>query len=85
MTSDVGGEFAGDLAAFMRAYGVRQYFTDVSWQNGLVEQNGGTWKSAARKAIKDVWSMGQSHLARAGETRFARLRHAVTGCTRKQE
>ena len=49
------------------------------------KQSGGTWKSAARKAIKDVWSMGQSHLARAGETRFTRLRHAVTDCTRKQE
>ena len=40
----------------MEAHCVRQYFTAsaASWQNGLVERNGGIWKAAARKAIKDV-------------------------------
>ena len=44
----------------MDAHGIRQYFTapEAPWQNGLVERNGGIWKAAARKAIKDVGARG---------------------------
>ena len=50
------GEFEGELGEFMEAHGIRQYVTasEARWQGGLVERNGGIWKAAARKAIKDV-------------------------------
>ena len=56
LISDMGGEFEGELGEFMEALGIRQYFTafEAPWQNGLVERNGGIWRAAARKAIKDV-------------------------------
>ena len=56
LISDMGGEFEGELGEFMEAHGIRQYFTasDAPWQNGLVEGNGGIWKAAASKTIKDV-------------------------------
>ena len=57
---DMGGEFQGELGEFIEAHGIRQYFTasEAPWQNGLVERNGGIWKAAARKAIKDVGARG---------------------------
>ena len=57
---DTGGEFQGELGEFIEAHGIRQYFTasEAAWQNGLVERNGGIWKAAARKAIKDVGARG---------------------------
>ena len=60
LTSDMGGEFEGELCDFMGAHVVRQYFTasEAPWQNGLVERNGGIWKAAARKAIKDIGARG---------------------------
>ena len=56
LISDMGGELEGELGDFMEARGIRQYFTasEAPWQNGLVERNGGIWKAAARKPIKDV-------------------------------
>ena len=60
LISGKGGEFEGELREFMEAHGIRQYFTgsEAPWQNGLVERNGGFWKAAARKTIKDVRSRG---------------------------
>ena len=56
LISDMGGESDGELGEFMEAHGIRQYFTasEAPWQKGLLERNGGIWKVAARKAIKDV-------------------------------
>ena len=56
----MGGEFEGEFGEFMKAHGIRQYFTasEALWQNGLVERNGGIWKAAATKAIKDVGVRG---------------------------
>ena len=56
LISDMGGEFEGELGEFMEAHGIRKYVlpSEAPWQNGLVEFTGGTWKAAARKAIKDV-------------------------------
>ena len=56
LISDIGGKFEGALGEFAEAHGIRQYFTatEALWQNGLVERDGGIWKAAARKAIKDV-------------------------------
>ena len=56
----MGCEFEGELGEFVEAHGIRQYFTasETVWQNGLVERNGGLWKAAARKAIKDVGARG---------------------------
>ena len=60
LTSDMGGEFEGELGESMEAHGIRQYFTasEAAWQNGLVRRNGGIWKAAARKAIKYVGARG---------------------------
>ena len=60
LISDVGVEFDGEFIEFMKAYGIRQYFTasEAPRQSGLVERNGGIWKAAARKAIKDVAARG---------------------------
>ena len=60
LISDVGFEFDGEFSEFMNAYGIRQYFTasEAPRQSGLVERNGGIWKAAARKAIKDVAARG---------------------------
>ena len=60
LISDMGGEFEGELGVCMEAHGIRQYFTasEAPWQNGLVERNGGIWKAAARKVIKDVGARG---------------------------
>ena len=60
LISDMGGEFEGELGEFTEAHGIRQYFTasEDPWQNGLVERNGGIWKAAVRKAIKDVGARG---------------------------
>ena len=56
LISDMGSEFEGEFDEAMEAHGFRQYLTasEAPWQNGLVERNGGIWKAAARKAIKDV-------------------------------
>ena len=57
--SDMGGEFEGELGEFMEAHAIRQNFTaSEAPQNGLVERNGGIWKAAARKPIKDVGARG---------------------------
>ena len=60
LISDTGGEFERDLGEFVEAHDIRQYFTasEAPWQNGLVERNGGIWKAAARKTIKDVGARG---------------------------
>ena len=60
LISDKGGEFQGELGEFIEAHGIRKYFTasQAPWPNGLVERNGGIWKAAARKAIKDVGARG---------------------------
>ena len=60
LISDMGGEFEGELGEFMEACGIRQYFmaSEAPWQNGFVERNGGIWKAAARKTIKDVGARG---------------------------
>ena len=60
LISDIGGEFEGELGEFMEAHGIRQYFTasEAPWQNGPVERNGGIWKAAARKTIKEVEARG---------------------------
>ena len=51
-----GSEFEGELGECMGTHGNGPYFTasEAPWQNGQVERNGGTWKAAARKSIKDV-------------------------------
>ena len=56
----MGGEFEGELGEFMEAHDIRQYFeaSEAPWQKGLVERNGGTWKAAARKTIKDIGARG---------------------------
>ena len=66
LISDMGGEFEGELGEFMEAHGTRQYFTasEAPCQNGLVERNGGIWKAAARKAIKDVGARGVVEMRR---------------------
>ena len=56
----MGGEFEGELGEFLEAHDSRQHFTasEAPWQNGPVERNGGIWKAAARKTIKDVGARG---------------------------
>ena len=51
LISDMGGEFEGELGEFMEAHGIPQYFTasEAPWQDGLVERNGGMWKSGCQK------------------------------------
>ena len=51
LISGMGGEFE-KLTAF------DNISSEAPWQNGLVERNGGIWKAAARKAIKDVGVRG---------------------------
>ena len=58
LISDMRGEFEGELGEFMEADGIRQYFMASGAPNGLVERNGGIWKAAARKTIKDVGARG---------------------------
>ena len=60
LISDMGGEFEGELGELEEAHCIRQYFTasEATWQNGPVERDGGIWKAAARKTIKDVGARG---------------------------
>ena len=60
LISDMGGEFEGELGECMEAHGIRQNSkaSEASWQKGLVKRNGGIWKAAARKTIKDVGARG---------------------------
>ena len=60
LISDMGGEFEGELGECMDGHGIRQYFkaSEGPWQNGRVERNGGIWKAAARKTIRDVGARG---------------------------
>ena len=60
LISDMGGEIEGELGEFMEPHGIRQYFTasEAPRQTELVERNGGIWKAAARKAVKDVGARG---------------------------
>ena len=81
LISDMGGEFEGEFCEFMEAHGIRQYFTasEAPWQNGLVERNGGIWKAAARKTIKDVGARGFVELRRlASMVNWAKKTLALT-------
>ena len=60
LISDMAGEFDGELGEFTDAHGIRQCFSaaGATWQYGLVQRNGGIWRGAARKGIKDVGARG---------------------------
>ena len=55
-----------ELGEFLEAHGTRQPFTasEAPWHNGLVERNGGIWKAAVSKVIKEVGAGGFVELRR---------------------
>ena len=85
LISDMEGEFEGELGEFMEDPGTRPYFTasETPWLNGPVERNGGIWKAAARKAIKDVGARGFVEMRRlASMVHWARnARINSSGCS----